>query len=89
MKKKYPSQQQDKFTVRFPDGMRDKIAEIAAKNGRSMNNEIIYALGNYLSGETQDYLKKLEEIEKEVKDKLKDLRAFKEKIFISYHHEEK
>lgn len=38
---KYPSQTQDKFTVRFPDGMRDEIAKRAEKNGRSMNSEII------------------------------------------------
>lgn len=41
MDKKFPSQTQDKFTVRFPDGLRDKIAELANKNGRSMNSEII------------------------------------------------
>ncbi|MDE9516163.1 Arc family DNA-binding protein, partial [Xenorhabdus bovienii] len=26
---KYPSQMQDKFNLRFPDGMRDAVAEIA------------------------------------------------------------
>lgn len=31
MSDKFPSQTQDKFTVRFPDGMRDKIAETAKK----------------------------------------------------------
>ncbi|PHM67887.1 Arc family DNA-binding protein [Xenorhabdus sp. KJ12.1] len=41
---KYPSQIQDKFTVRFPDGMRDEIAKIAEENGRSMNSEIIEML---------------------------------------------
>ncbi|HCT5880587.1 Arc family DNA-binding protein [Morganella morganii] len=41
---KYPSQTQDKFTVRFPDGMRDEIAKRAEKNGRSMNSEIIEML---------------------------------------------
>lgn len=38
---KYPSQMQDKFNLRFPDGMRDAVAERAKKNGRSMNSEII------------------------------------------------
>lgn len=49
MEKKFPSQLQDKFTVRFPEGMRDKIAELAKKNGRSMNNEIIAALDDHIS----------------------------------------
>lgn len=35
---------QDKFMLRFPDGMRDRIKEAAAENGRSMNAEIIYRL---------------------------------------------
>lgn len=35
------SRNSDKFVVRLPDGMRDKIAEIAAINRRSMNSQII------------------------------------------------
>lgn len=34
-------QTQDKYVVRFPEGMRDKIAEAAKANNRSMNAEII------------------------------------------------
>jgi len=41
---KYPSQMQDKFNLRFPDGMRDAIAERAKANGRSMNSEIVHIL---------------------------------------------
>lgn len=48
--RKYPSQMQDKFNLRFPDGMRDAIAEKAKKNGRSMNSEIVAALEVWLSG---------------------------------------
>lgn len=47
---KYPSQTQDKFTVRFPDGMRDLLASRAAENGRSMNSEIIHILSDALIG---------------------------------------
>lgn len=47
---KYPSQTQDKFTVRFPDGMRDEIAKRAEANGRSMNSEIVQILQDALSG---------------------------------------
>ncbi|PMV89758.1 MULTISPECIES: Arc family DNA-binding protein [unclassified Pseudomonas] len=35
------SRDADKFVVRLPDGMRDQINEVAAKNHRSMNSEII------------------------------------------------
>lgn len=48
MEKKFPSQLQDKFTVRFPEGMRDKIAELADKNGRSMNAEIVFILNQFI-----------------------------------------
>lgn len=41
---KYPSQLQDKFNLRFPDGMREAIAERARRNRRSMNTEIIMIL---------------------------------------------
>lgn len=54
MSNKFPSQVQDKFTVRFPDGMRDKIAEQAKKNNRSMNAEIILALEKYLESQKLD-----------------------------------
>lgn len=47
---KYPSQTQDKFTVRFPDGMRDEIAKRAEANGRSMNSEIVQILYDKLTG---------------------------------------
>lgn len=40
----------EKFVVRFPDGMRDAIAERAKRNGRSMNSEIVQILENALSG---------------------------------------
>jgi hypothetical protein len=43
-KPKYPSQAQEQFVVRLPDGMRDRIAAAAKRNGRSMNAEIVHAL---------------------------------------------
>ncbi len=42
--KAYPSQTQDRYIVRFPDGMRDQIAEAAKANNRSMNAEILARL---------------------------------------------
>jgi len=37
-------QDQDKYQVRFPDGMRDLLKEAAASNNRSINAEIIARL---------------------------------------------
>ncbi len=42
--KQYPSDKQDKFMLRFPDGMRDRIRDEADANGRSMNAEIVHRL---------------------------------------------
>lgn len=39
-----PSRTADQFVVRLPDGMRDRIAEAAAANKRSMNAEIVARL---------------------------------------------
>jgi hypothetical protein len=35
------TRESDKFMLRFPEGMRDRIAEAAKLSGRSMNTEII------------------------------------------------
>lgn len=40
----YPSEKQDRFIVRLPDGMRDRIKAAAEANNRSMNAEIVSAL---------------------------------------------
>lgn len=37
----YSSRTADKFVVRLPEGMRERIAVIARDNNRSMNSEII------------------------------------------------
>ena len=40
----YSSRTADKFVVRLPDGMRERIAELARNHHRSMNSEIIARL---------------------------------------------
>lgn len=40
----FPSQVAEKYVVRFPEGMRDRIAEAAKANNRSMNSEIVARL---------------------------------------------
>lgn len=39
----------DKFNLRFPDGMREVVAERAKRNGRSMNSEIVDIIANAIS----------------------------------------
>ncbi|UVE19157.1 Arc family DNA-binding protein [Pseudomonas sp. LS44] len=40
----YSSRTADKFVVRLPDGMRERIADVARGHHRSMNSEIIARL---------------------------------------------
>jgi len=53
----------DKFVVRLPDGLRNKIFDVAGDNQRSMNGEIVYRLEQSLRDDqviaTQDELIKL------------------------------
>lgn len=42
--KPYPSQLADRFQLRLPDGLRDRIARVARQNMRSMNQEIVFQL---------------------------------------------
>lgn len=42
----------DKFVVRMPDGMRERIAEIANGNHRSMNSEMVLALSKLVDDAT-------------------------------------
>lgn len=47
---RFPSQTADKYVVRFPEGMRDRIAEAAKANNRSMNAEIVARLDGSFKG---------------------------------------
>ena len=42
--KPYPSQSADRFQLRLPDGLRDRIARVARQNMRSMNSEMVVIL---------------------------------------------
>lgn len=44
----YTSRTADKFVVRLPQGMRDRVAEVAKQHHRSMNSEIIARLEHSL-----------------------------------------
>lgn len=47
----YSSRTADKFVVRLPDGMREKVAQMAKGHHRSMNSEIIARLEKSLVDE--------------------------------------
>jgi hypothetical protein len=44
------------FQLHLPDGMRDKLAEAAMANGRSLDDEIIYRLAQSLARDEQQKL---------------------------------
>lgn len=41
MKTLPPSRTAEQFVIRFPEGVRDRIADLAKANGRSMNAELV------------------------------------------------
>lgn len=43
-KEPYPSETADRYIVRFPEGMRERLKDEAASNNRSLNAEIIARL---------------------------------------------
>lgn len=49
-----PSRTADQFVVRFPEGMRDRIASEAKANNRSMNAEIVARLEMSVTGAESD-----------------------------------
>jgi len=53
MREPYPSETQDRFMVRLPDGMRDKIKAAAYASKRNMNGEIIARLEATFEAERQ------------------------------------
>jgi plasmid stability protein len=43
----------DRIIVRLPEGMRERLTELAAANGRSMTAEVVAALDNHLKSESR------------------------------------
>lgn len=50
----YPSEAADKFLVRLPDGMRERLRQQAKANRRTMNSEIVHHLDRALSTENEN-----------------------------------
>lgn len=51
---KYPSDKQDQFMLRLPDGLRDRVKAAADENKRSMNAEIVDRLENSFESHAAD-----------------------------------
>lgn len=64
------SRESDKFILRLPAGMRDKIAARAATNGRSMNSEIIAILEPHIEDDefSAEMYRLVEDIQKQMKE---------------------
>jgi len=50
-KKKVAGRGSEQFQLRLPDGMRKQLAEVAERQGRSMNVVIVTALAEYFENE--------------------------------------
>lgn len=46
-------QQADKFVIRLPEGMRDRIRQNAEANRRTMNAEILHYIDKAMASETK------------------------------------
>jgi hypothetical protein len=64
----------DQFVIRFPEGMRDRLAKLAAANGRSMNTELIDRLEKSMVD--SDNLKNLETSVAELWGKIEEIEIF-------------
>jgi predicted DNA-binding protein len=60
------SRESDKFILRLPDGMRERLAEVAESQGRTMNAVVIGALAENLAG-AKTFERRLDEIEKAIR----------------------
>jgi hypothetical protein len=60
-KKPYPSETQERFIIRLPDGLRDRIAEAAKAANRSMNAEFVLRLEQSFDAAAEDSDKRLED----------------------------
>lgn len=75
-----PSRTADQFQLRLPDGMRERIADEAKKNGRSMNAEIVSRLeGSFFTegdvGLSSEFIKRAAEAMERIEEKTLRLEA--------------
>ena len=77
---KRPGRGSDKFDLRFPDGMRDKLYRLAEANGRSANSEIIERLRLSIESDNQKSLRDLVEDLDILRTEVADLRRMVETL---------
>jgi predicted DNA-binding protein len=73
----------DQFMVRFPAGVRERLAEMASNNGRSMNAEVIAAVEQALRGPDrlsamEDFIEKYREQIKVIEDLEHSIKSLEE-----------
>ncbi|WP_313026674.1 Arc family DNA-binding protein [Pseudomonas lopnurensis] len=66
------SRSQDKFVVRLPDGMRERISDEARSARRSMNMEIVHRLNHSI--EAEEKIRRLEAALDDAQDANRSLR---------------
>ena len=64
----------DKFVVRLPDGVRERIAEVAKESRRSMNSEIVQRLLRTLA-EDQAQVDLKDQLISQLSSRIKELEA--------------
>ncbi|MBA1278132.1 Arc family DNA-binding protein [Stutzerimonas stutzeri] len=64
----------DKFVVRLPDGMRDRIAEVANQGHRSMNSEIVERLARSFEAD-QAAANLKDQLIRQMSDRIRELEA--------------
>jgi hypothetical protein len=82
-KEKYPSELAERFQIRLPPGLRDRIRSAAEGNGRSMNTEIVQTLEEAYPDPEQlaHELSFLDEID-EIQEKLERLRIAQQQLVL-------
>lgn len=78
-----PIREYDRFILRLPDGMRERVQDRAKINGRSMNAEIVAILTQVIDGpdalKVPELRKELARIEEEIDSHTSDLRVLAER----------
>ncbi|MGU3496325.1 Arc family DNA-binding protein [Xanthobacteraceae bacterium A53D] len=75
MAEETPVREHEKFILRMPEGMRDRIAREAKNNGRSMNAELIARIEKTFEDDTafSKLLDRVDEIESDFEKRLQEL----------------
>jgi hypothetical protein len=76
------NRESDKIIVRLPEGMRHALAELAARNGRSMTAEVVAALAMYFANEDAAKQDRFETAIRELRDNQQQTLELLKKIIL-------